>query len=84
QTCSGNMLRAAVKSGPELGKQAKDIMDASKLVTNKLVMALVKERIAHEDGRNGFLLDGFPRTIAEADARKEEGIVVDYGLEFDV
>ena len=75
---------AAVKSGSELGKQAKDIMDAGKLVTDELVIALVKERIAQEDCRNGFLLDGFPRTIPQADAMKEAGINVDYVLEFDV
>ena len=70
QISTGDMLRAAVKAGTELGKQAKAIMDEGKLVTDELVIALVKERIAQEDCRNGFLLDGFPRTIPQADAMR--------------
>ncbi|MBN3054867.1 adenylate kinase [Pectobacterium brasiliense] len=84
QISTGDMLRAAVKAGTELGKQAKEIMDAGKLVTDELVIALVKERIAQEDCRNGFLLDGFPRTIPQADAMKDAGIDVDYVIEFAV
>lgn len=84
QISTGDMLRAAVKAGSELGKQAKAIMDAGKLVTDELVIALVKERIAQEDCRNGFLLDGFPRTIPQADAMKDAGVNVDYVLEFAV
>ncbi|WEF13198.1 adenylate kinase [Pectobacterium actinidiae] len=84
QISTGDMLRAAVKAGTELGKQAKEIMDAGKLVTDELVIALVKERIAQEDCHNGFLLDGFPRTIPQADAMKDAGINVDYVIEFAV
>ncbi|HDU8654102.1 TPA: adenylate kinase [Morganella morganii subsp. morganii] len=84
QISTGDMLRAAVKSGSELGLQAKELMDNGKLVTDALVIALVKERIKQDDCRNGFLLDGFPRTIPQADAMKEAGIAVDFVLEFDV
>ncbi|MCW2255841.1 adenylate kinase [Providencia alcalifaciens] len=84
QISTGDMLRAAVKAGSELGLQAKELMDNGKLVTDALVIALVKERIKQDDCRNGFLLDGFPRTIPQADAMKEAGISVDFVLEFDV
>ncbi|MDC9587865.1 adenylate kinase [Xenorhabdus sp. XENO-10] len=84
QISTGDMLRAAVKAGSELGLQAKELMDNGLLVTDELVIALVKERIKQDDCHNGFLLDGFPRTIPQADAMKEAGIKVDYVLEFDV
>lgn len=84
QISTGDMLRTAVKAGTELGLKAKALMDHGKLVTDELVIALVKERITQDDCRNGFLLDGFPRTIPQADAMKEAGINVDYVLEFDV
>ncbi|OCQ52519.1 Adenylate kinase [Photorhabdus australis subsp. thailandensis] len=84
QISTGDMLRTAVKAGTELGLKAKELMDNGKLVTDELVIALVKERIKQDDCRNGFLLDGFPRTIPQADAMKEAGIKVDYVLEFDV
>lgn len=84
QISTGDMLRAAVKAETLLGIQAKELMDAGKLVTDELVIALVKERIAKEDCKNGFLLDGFPRTVPQADAMKAAGINVDYVLEFDV
>lgn len=84
QISTGDMLRAAVKAGTPLGLQAKALMDDGKLVTDELVIALVKERIAQSDCANGFLLDGFPRTVPQADAMKQAGINVDYVLEFDV
>jgi adenylate kinase len=84
QISTGDMLRAAVKAGTPLGLQAKELMDAGKLVTDELVIALVKERIVQSDCVNGFLLDGFPRTVPQADAMKAAGINVDYVLEFDV
>lgn len=84
QISTGDMLRAAVKAETMLGLQAKELMDAGKLVTDELVIALVKERISQNDCKNGFLLDGFPRTEPQADAMKAAGINVDYVLEFDV
>lgn len=84
QISTGDMLRAAIKEGTELGKEAKKVMDAGQLVSDELIIGLVKERISKEDCANGFLLDGFPRTIPQADAMKDAGIEVDYCLEFDV
>ncbi|AGH81921.1 adenylate kinase [Psychromonas sp. CNPT3] len=84
QISTGDMLRAAAKAGTELGLQAKELMDAGQLVSDDLIIALVKERIAQDDCAKGFLLDGFPRTIPQADAMKDAGVSIDFVLEFDV
>jgi len=84
QISTGDMLRAAVKAGTPLGVQAKAVMDAGGLVSDELIINLVKERIAQPDCANGFLFDGFPRTIPQADAMKAAGIKLDYVLEIDV
>lgn len=84
QISTGDMLRSAIKAGTELGKQAKTLMDAGQLVPDDLIISLVKERVAQADCAKGFLLDGFPRTIPQADALKSAGITIDYVLEFDV
>lgn len=84
QISTGDMLRSAIKSGSELGKKAKQVMDAGQLVSDDIIIELVKERIAEPDCQNGFLLDGFPRTIPQADAMRDNGIEIDYVLEFDV
>jgi len=84
QISTGDMLRAAIKAGTELGKKAKEVMDSGQLVSDELIIGLVKERIAQEDCKGGFLLDGFPRTIPQADAMKENGVAIDNVLEFDV
>ena len=84
QISTGDMFRAAIKVGTALGKQAKALMDEGKLVPDELTVALVKDRIAQPDCANGFLLDGFPRTIPQADALKDSGVKIDYVLEFDV
>lgn len=84
QISTGDMLRAAIKAGTALGLQAKAVMDQGQLVSDELIIGLVKERIAQDDCKKGFLLDGFPRTIPQADAMKEAGITVDFVLEFDV
>jgi len=84
QISTGDMLRAAIKAGTELGTLAKSFMDAGKLVTDEIIIGLVKERIAQDDCKNGFLLDGFPRTVPQADALKEAGVAIDAVIEIDV
>jgi len=84
QISTGDMLRGAIKAGTEMGLAAKKVMDAGKLVSDDIIIGLVKERIAQEDCANGFLLDGFPRTIPQADAMKDAGVSVDHCIEFDV
>lgn len=84
QISTGDMLRAAVKAGTPLGVQAKAVMDAGQLVSDDLIINLVKERIAQPDCAKGFLFDGFPRTIPQADAMKAAGVKLDYVLEIDV
>ena len=84
QISTGDMLRAAVKSGSELGKQVADIMDSGKLVTDDIMIALVKERIAQSDCTKGFLLDGFPRTLAQAQALTDAKVAIDHVLEIRV
>lgn len=84
QISTGDMLRAAVKAGTPLGLQAKTIMDSGALVSDDLIINLVKERIAQPDCDGGFLFDGFPRTIPQADAMKAAGVKLDYVLEIDV
>ncbi len=84
QISTGDMLRAAIKASTALGNQAKAVMDAGQLVSDELIIGLVKERIKQDDCKAGFLLDGFPRTIPQADAMKENAISVDHVLEFDV
>ena len=84
QISTGDMLRAAVKAGTELGLQAKKVMDSGGLVSDDLIINLVKERIAQPDCAHGFLFDGFPRTIPQADAMKAAGVKLDFVLEIDV
>jgi adenylate kinase len=84
QISTGDMLRAAIKDGTELGMAAKKVMDAGGLVSDDIMIGLVKDRLQGPDCANGYLFDGFPRTIAQADAMKDAGIDVDYVLEIDV
>ena len=84
QISTGDMLRAAVKAGTPLGMQAKKVMDSGGLVSDDLIINLVKERITQADCAKGFLFDGFPRTIPQADAMKAAGVKIDYVLEIDV
>jgi adenylate kinase len=84
QISTGDMLRAAVKAGTEMGLAAKKVMDAGGLVGDDIIIGLVKERITHADCAKGFLFDGFPRTIPQANAMKDAGVKLDCVLEIDV
>lgn len=84
QISTGDMLRAAVKAGTPLGVEAKKVMDAGGLVSDDIIIGLVKERLKQDDCKAGYLFDGFPRTIPQADAMKSAGVGLDYVLEIDV
>ena len=84
QISTGDMLRAAVKAGTEVGLKAKEVMDSGGLVTDDIIMDLVKDRIQEDDCNSGFLFDGFPRTIPQAEALRDAGVDIDVVLEIDV
>ncbi len=84
QISTGDMLRAAVKAGTPLGLAAKKVMDSGQLVSDDIILGLVKERLKQPDCANGYLFDGFPRTIPQAEAMKNAGVRIDYVLEMDV
>ena len=84
QISTGDMLRAAVKAGTPLGLAAKKVMDSGALVSDEIIIGLVKDRLREADCANGCLFDGFPRTIPQADAMKDAGVAIDYVLEIDV
>ncbi len=84
QISTGDMLRAAVKAGTPLGIEAKKVMDAGGLVSDEIIIGLVKDRLTQADCAKGYLFDGFPRTIPQAQAMKDAGVAIDYVLEIDV
>lgn len=84
QISTGDMLRAAVKEGTPLGLEAKKIMDVGGLISDEIITGMVKERVAQSDCENGYLLDGFPRTIPQADAMRDLGIDIDFVVEISV
>ena len=84
QISTGDMLRAAVKAGTPLGIEAKKVMDSGGLVSDDIIIGLVKDRLLQDDCEAGYLFDGFPRTIPQAEAMKSAGVALDYVLEIDV
>src|SRR5213075_2154672 len=84
QISTGDMLRAAVKAGTPLGLAAKKVMDSGALVSDDIIIGLVKERLKQPDCAKGYLFDGFPRTIPQAEAMQKEKVALDYVLEIDV
>ena len=84
QISTGDMLRAAVKAGTPLGVAAKKVMDSGALVSDDIIIGLVKERLTQPDCANGYLFDGFPRTIPQAEAMRDAGVAIDFVLEIDV
>ncbi|BDD92951.1 adenylate kinase [Pandoraea sp. XJJ-1] len=84
QISTGDMLRAAIKEGTQLGLEAKRYMDAGDLVPDAVIIGMVRERLSADDCKSGYLFDGFPRTIAQAEAMKDAGVAIDFVLEIDV
>ena len=84
QISTGDMLRAAVSAGTPLGREAKQVMDSGKLVCVDIIIGLVNDRLREPDCRNGYLFDGFPRTLPQAQAMRDAGVAIDYVLEIDV
>src|SRR5574343_1903767 len=84
QISTGDMLRAAVKAGTPLGIEAKKVMDAGGLVSDDIIIGLVKDRLEQDDCKAGYMFDGFPRTIPQAEAMKAAGVAIDFVLEIDV
>ena len=84
QISTGDMLRAAVKAGTPLGLEAKKVMDAGGLVSDDIIIGLVKDRLQQDDCKSGYMFDGFPRTLPQADAMKDAGVPIDFVLEIDV